>query len=191
MNYKGFKRSVVRRIKFFFKISNKSRWENENNLLTSWDERTRIIASRIPNNVRVLEFGAGRLYLKSLLNETINYTSSDIVPRETSTIVCDLNKSPYPDLDFYDYIIFSGVLEYIYNIQKLVKYLSRYCNVIIASYAVNDLNKDIKRIDHGWVNDYSTSDIKEIFKNCNFYCTEQIIWESQIIFIFSKNEKVE
>ena len=50
-------RSLLCRV---FGWSDRSRWSDTKELLTDWDERTRILARLVPDGARVIEFGAGR-----------------------------------------------------------------------------------------------------------------------------------
>ena len=135
--------------------SDYQRWGNKQSLSPFWDSRTKKIANQIEPGTSVIEFGAGRLVLKTFLTENCSYTPSDLVDRGNGTIVCDLNSDTLPQFQAYDVAVFSGVLEYINNVPRLIRYLSSCVNVIIASYAVTDTNKRNRRV-HGWVNDYSS-----------------------------------
>ena len=70
--------------------------------------------------------------------------------------VCDLNKE-YPELDYYDVVVFSGVLEYIYDVPSLIEYLFNKCVEMIFSYAISDSGPSkAGRRAKGWVNDCKT-----------------------------------
>ena len=120
------------------KGSDYQRWESERNLSPSWDSRTQQIAKLIDAHASVIEFGAGRLILKAYLPDGCTYTPSDLVDRGNGTIICDLNSDELPQLQSYDIAVFSGVLEYVNNVPKLISHLSNCVDVIIASYAVTD-----------------------------------------------------
>src|ERR1700677_4824121 len=99
----------------WFGWSDRSRWRNTKELLPGWDERTLILASLLPGNSRVIEFGAGRRQLELHLPAGCTYIASDLVDRGKDTLVCDLNVEPRPDLSRLgiDTAVFGGVLEYI------------------------------------------------------------------------------
>ena len=50
--------------------SDYKRWTNPHSLETWWDARTEKIARLIPQNTRVIEFGAGRRQLETFLDRS-------------------------------------------------------------------------------------------------------------------------
>ena len=178
-------RKVETTLRKFTGQSDFQRWGNMDGLSKSWDSRTIQIAKLIEPETSVIEFGAGRLVLKAALNESCSYTPSDIVNRGEGTIICDLNEEVLPLFQAYDVAVFSGVLEYINDVPKLILHLSNYVNVILASYAVTEKNKS-NRLSGGWVNDYSTNQFINVFENSGFHCVHTEEWKSQVIFKFLK-----
>jgi len=135
----------------------------------------------------VIEFGAGRLVLKNFLPASCSYTPSDLVDRGSGTIVCDLNSDTLPQLQSYDTAVFSGVLEYINDLPELILFISSHVNSILASYAVTNTFKGNRR-SQGWVNDYSKSQIIDIFRGAGFQCTHTEKWGTQVIYKFSSSK---
>lgn len=101
------------------KQSDISRWSQEKSLFSSWDERTQLLANHILPESKVFEFGAAHLVLNEMIPKGCVYLHSDIVKRNEKTLVVDLNKN-LPELPQVDYIIFSGVLEYIFEVKNLI-----------------------------------------------------------------------
>ncbi|MEZ4867709.1 MAG: methyltransferase domain-containing protein [Caldilineaceae bacterium] len=170
-----------------FGKSHTSRWANANNLFESWDTRTKMLASFIPPNSTVLEFGAGRMMLRHYLPEGCQYTPSDIVDRGQNTLVCDLNAAHLPPFPFHDVIVFGGVLEYVHDLQRLIAHVATSCEMIVASYAVADLpdqSTTISRRRHGWVNDWNSQALQALFLQNGFACEEMMVWEMQHLFKF-------
>lgn len=154
-----------------FKLFKKNRWADINNIHKTWESRMNLIVKHIENANSVLEFGAARLYLKTLLPSKVKYTNSDLYKRDKNTIVCDLNKPPYPKFDYNDYIIFSGVLEYVNDVPFLLRVLSENTSNIIFSYSVTDYSQNSNyeyRQRSQWVNNYTIRDLAEIAKKINF-----------------------
>ena len=150
--------------------SNKSdykRWENTKNLSPKWESRTLQMANLIPPNASVIEFGAGRMVLKSHLPSGCTYTPSDIVDRGEGTLICDLNGVELPIFSPHEIAVFSGVLEYVNDVPRLVAHLSENVDTIIASYATLDNNQRNRRA-NGWVNDYSSEQFVAIFRQCGY-----------------------
>lgn len=168
------------------KNSDYKRWETDRALSPKWDSRTEQIAKLIGTESSVIEFGAGRLVLKRFLPDCCTYTPSDLVDRGEGTIICDLNSDVLPQLEAFDVAVFSGVLEYINNVPRLIGHLSNHVDSIVASYAVTDAKK-INRRGQGWVNDYSSKQFVEVFENSGFQCEHTEKWKSQFIFRFKKS----
>jgi hypothetical protein len=165
--------------------SDKDRWAEPSNLHESWDERTRILASRIEPNSRVLEFGAGRLVLEAMLPPGCSYTPSDLVARDARTVVCDLNRYPLPDLGRHDVIVFSGVLEYVSDLPRLIRELSPVAPRLLASYAVctrSAASERLLRRSHGFMTDLDEEQFLAIFHRIGYRPVERLDWRSQRIF---------
>lgn len=149
------------------KKSNYSRWKDSKALYESWDERTETLASLVKPNSKVLEFGAGRLVLKQYLPENCEYLHSDLVKRAEDTIVIDLNKT-LPEIPKVDFIVFSGVLEYVNDIERLLVHLSKKTNHIVFSYAIKDNFESVNyRRSQGWVSDFSNKDFLVLAQKIN------------------------
>lgn len=173
----------------FLKLTNKSdykRWSQTSSLFESWDERTKILASKIKPESVVFEFGAARLVLKDFIPSNCTYLHSDIVARNKETFVIDLNKN-LPEIPKSDYIVFSGVLEYINDVEKVLKYCSNFTNEILFSYAVSEnfSNSETRRY-NGWVSDLAASDIKEISVKLNWKLEFIENWKGQALYSMKK-----
>ena len=150
--------------------SDYEKWSSLDGFSQDWDQRTKQIAGLIQPGESVIEFGAGRMALKQFLPEDCAYTPSDIVDRGRGTVICDLNNSELPLFPPHDVAVFSGVLEYVNNVPRLILHLSSSVNVIIASYAVADFKKKGRRR-HGWVNDFTSKQFINIFSREEFSCS--------------------
>jgi len=82
-----------------------ARGEGNLALLSSWDERTRLLAKLISPECRVLEFGAGRRELRHCLPFGCVYIPSDLVSRSSDRVVLDLNARPLPELEEVDVVV--------------------------------------------------------------------------------------
>lgn len=164
-----------------------NRWAKKKNLYPDWDERTIIISQFIPENSSVLEFGAARMILKEYLPENCTYTPSDIVSRSPETIVFDLNKDNLSLFDYYDVIIFSGVLEYVFDVKKLILGLSFKTSKFVVSYAPLENYSNLEnRKKNGWVNNFKIDEFTQIFKSVGFIGKEVANWRGQRIMVFDK-----
>jgi hypothetical protein len=143
----------------------------------------------IDDGTSVIEFGSGRLVLKACLPNECSYTPSDLVDRGYGTIVCDLNSTVLPQFDLYDVAVFSGVLEYVNDVSRLIMHLSKSVNTIVASYAIKETNRFDRR-QSGWVNDFSSDDLIALFESAGFQCDHFERWQSQVIYRFRKRIRV-
>jgi len=152
-----------------FKRSDKGRWEAGASLMPEWDERTKRLASFVKRGESVIEFGAGRMVLPQFLPTGCAYTPSDIVDRGVGTIVCDFNDKTLPPIPPHDVAFFSRVLEYVYDVRRLVTALSGTVGVFVLSYTVcaSQAERHSRRT-NGWVSDCSTLELFEIFLENGF-----------------------
>lgn len=172
------------------------RWADPRSIYASWESRTQLAATLVPDNSRVIEFGAARRVLEKYLDPSCTYTASDLVDRGPGTIVCDLNERPLPDLgaDVYDAAVIMGVLEYVRDVPSMLDWLTRHVPVCVLSYACAKANghplrgrfETIGRLNHGWVNSYSEEDLRTFFQDRGFALRRDEDWENQRLFLFSR-----
>jgi hypothetical protein len=172
------------------------RWSHPASLEKWWDSRTRVIAGLIPPGARVLEFGAGRCQLQQYLPEGCSYVPSDLVPRQSGTIVCDLNHRPLPDLRHVgaDVAVFAGVLEYMHDLPSMVQWLSRQAPMVIASYdylksrpwTAARASELLQRRHFGYHNNCTLDEIEAVFLEAGFQCVDRETWQTQAVLVFVK-----
>ena len=172
------------------------RWTDINNYEQWWDSRTQKIARFIPPNSRVIEFGAGRRQLEKLLDPTCSYVPSDLTDRGPGTLVCDLNRRPFPDLSHLnvDTAVFGGVLEYLQDLESLVEWLAQHVSLCVVSYACAPprdgmfrlLRSSFDRYYYGYMNAYEEDQLIDIFRKGGFHCVARDLWTSQRLFLFGK-----
>ena len=174
------------------KYLNKSdykRWTTLNSFNKGWDQRTIKMAEFILPNTKVIEYGAGRKVIKKYLPKNCIYTPSDIVDRGDGTIICDLNQKTLPKFDNYNYAIFSGVLEYVNNVPRLIQHLTNNIDIFIISYEVLKDDITLKRGIQGWVNSYKERELLNIFENNGYKLTDKSSWLNQGIYVFKKSSQ--
>lgn len=160
-----------------------ARWGRPESLHDDWVERTALIAGMIQPNSSILEFGAGKERLREFLPQGCRYQPADIIARSINTIVADLNVTTPKLTEKYDYIVFSGVLEYIHDVQKLLHYVRDNCTTCILSYAPTDcLECMTTRMRSGWVNHLSKNSFESILHNAGFEILEKRVWRGQDIY---------
>ena len=167
------------------KQSDINRWKNSNELFEDWNQRTSILGNYITPGSKVIEFGSGNMSLKKMLPENCVYTPSDIVKRTEETIVCDLNRPIYFDLSFYNTAVFSGVFEYVYDIDTVFKQLEKHIPHIILSYACSDICTH-NRLINGWLSEFTEKQLLDIFAKYSYDVIDKQEWRQQTIFNLNK-----
>ena len=178
----GFRRTVKRTQELKrAERSDVERWEDTEELLENWNERTRLLAGLVPPNAKVIEFGAGNMTLKKYLPENCEYQGSDLVQRSPEMKICDLNDGNKFSLGPYDTAVFSGVLEYVYDINKVFEQLNGEINRVVLSYACKDSFSE-NRERFGWLSDYKKEELVKIFHKYHYEIINYRQWRKQSIF---------
>ena len=139
----------------------------------SWDERNEIIAGYIPAGSSILDVGCGAQTLKQHLKPGCRYQPSDVVKSTPEVIFCDFNANVYPDVkEKYDYVVCSGVLEYIREPEKFLRRIPPLGHSVILSY--NPLlpgGSKLTRMGNGWgwVNHFTKEELQTLFGECGFF----------------------
>lgn len=163
------------------KKSDIERWSLNEQLFEDWNQRTKILGDYIKSEARIIEFGAGNMFLKNYLKNYSKYTPSDIIKRFDETVVADLNDTLSINLSDYDTIVFSGVLEYVYDIENVFSQITPEIQQIVLSYCCSDILK-LSRLKNGWLSDYTQKQLIEIFQKYNFIVQDYQEWKNQSIF---------
>ncbi|MBL8079496.1 MAG: hypothetical protein JNM55_16140 [Anaerolineales bacterium] len=178
---------ILRVFKSFFIRSDYKRWENVHLEDFKWNGRNQLIANLISEGSSVIDIGAGTQSIKRYLINC-EYQPCDLVRRTEDTIYCDFNLGVYPKVNkIYDYVVCSGVLEYIRNPEDFISYVGSVGNIAILTYAPLEGDASIvSRLENGWVNHFSKLQIEELFSDLN-YCFEIAgCWKKQIIYCIEK-----
>jgi hypothetical protein len=148
--------------------TNVHRWrEVSKNPHPHWDGRNEIIAKLIPPESSVLDLGCGPQTLRRHLHTSCKYQPCDVIQSTPDVILCDFNAGIYPQVnERYDYVICSGVFEYIRNPAEFLKKNSRLGNVTILSY--NPLGQfpgdsKIRRLNCDWLNHFTNPELEMLF----------------------------
>ncbi len=168
------------------KLSDYERWKQTEELFVDWNQRTAILASMITQEANIIEFGAGNMALKNHLPPDCSYTPSDIYKRSEGMLECDLNSRIEFELEPYDTAVFSGVFEYVYDMDKVFQQLSDSIDNVVLSYACSDIS-NANRLKSGWLSDYSKKELEDIFEKYSYQIVEYKEWRNQSIFNLRKS----
>jgi hypothetical protein len=148
--------------------TNVRRWrEVAKNPRPHWDGRNEIIARLIPAGSSVIDLGCGPQTLRRHLDPSCKYQPCDVIQSTPDVIFCDFNSGIYPKVtQSYDYVICSGVFEYIRNPAEFLKKNSMLGKVMILSY--NPLHQfpgdsKIRRLNCDWINHFTKPEVEALF----------------------------
>lgn len=171
----------------FFGATDHGRWADADTF-ENWEERTKLMAALIPEEARVIEFGAGNRLLERHLHPSCSYVPSDLVSRGPDTIVLDLNTRPLPQLarNGFDVAACAGVLEYLADLPSFAHWLATQARSVVASYECSRseprtwarLTENYSRAGAGWVNGYSERELVELFADAGLARKHQVDWHT-------------
>lgn len=182
--------SLVKNLAFsLLQKSDIKKWGNLNNHSTKWSGRSELMSKYINDGESVFEFGAGRCHLKAMLPPNCSYIPSDIVEREHKTFVCDFNHRPLPEFPKTDVAFFSGVLEYVHDLDTFLPAIKKSFKKVITSYADTDTSKNrSSRTRHGWFNHLSRKQFIAKLEEYGFVLVEESRWKRHGIYVFISKE---
>jgi hypothetical protein len=162
-----------------------NRWKKNITTKPPWDERNKAIAALIPAGSRVIDVGAGSQSLKMHLGEACDYQPCDLIQSSPDCLLCDFNRNVYPVVQCqYDYVIVSGVLEYIEQPREFIGRIVRYGHFTLLSYKPWDgrASGKLRRLSEGWVSHLRESDLETIFAELSIDFSRATTWQGHIIY---------
>jgi hypothetical protein len=148
--------------------TNVDRWrEVSKNPRPHWDDRNENIAQLIPPGSSVIDLGCGPQTLRRHLYPNCKYQPCDVIKSTPDVIFCDFNAGIYPDVkETYDYVVCSGVFEYIRKPEEFLRKNSQLARTMILSFnPFGQLPGDskIRRLNCDWVNHLNKSELEALF----------------------------
>ncbi len=135
----------------------------------AWDERNKIIAGFIPPGSSVLDVGCGAQTLKQYLKPGCRYQPCDVVKSTPDVIFCDFNAGIYPPVgEPYDYVVCSGVFEYIRKPEEFLGRVPLLGHATIMSYnLLPPGGSKLARLanGYGWLNHFTLEELENLFKH--------------------------
>ena len=157
-------------------MSDVERWSNPESYSETWNSRTKLLASLVDENKTVIEFGAGMNPISEYLPESNKCMITDFVDKgDIKYAKYDLNAHNMIDFGRYDYAVFSGVLEYIVDLPRKLRFVSDRCQNIVASYSTLDAYPKYRE-EHGWVNSYTSDQFIGLFHDARMRMVNCISW---------------
>jgi hypothetical protein len=147
--------------------TDKRRWRKVATEVPPWDERNRMIATLIPPNSAVVDLGCGAMTLKGRLAAGCIYQPCDVVQSAPEVLQCDFNAGLYPALTReYDFVICSGVLEYMRDPLGFLTRISRYGTTVLLSYnPMQSGESKMSRLAKGWLSHMTQPELEQLFRD--------------------------
>lgn len=116
----------------------------------------------------------------------------DAVPSTPNTIHVDFNARQIPCVSkAYDYVVCSGVMEYIIPVHLLLEMLGKWGRTVIISYAVTGPTQSQEaRRKCGWLNHFSDSRVRGLFARHGLRLQLVIPWERQLIYVLDSSKTI-
>lgn len=155
--------------------------------------RVEMFAEWIPADVQsVVDYGAGKMYLKEYLPPEVAYFPVDYIQRNEQTILCDLNQGIFPEIST-DAAVCSGVLEFIYTAEMLLAHVCAHTHkMVILSYLGIDNFPNIEgRRASAYVSDLSEKQIVERMGANGFRLEKRVpdpVNQACMVYLFLRGE---
>jgi hypothetical protein len=171
-------------LKTIFMTNDTARWQRNAEVQPEWDTRNQIIGKLIPAGATVLDLGAGAQTLKKYLQPGCEYQPCDLVKSSDDILLCDFNAGVYPKVTKqYDYVVASGVLEYIRSPREFLEKILTLGDVLILSYEVlQPRETSLQRLARGWVNHMTQEQLQTLFTQLGFQWELVEVWQKQVIY---------
>lgn len=157
------------------------RWRRDHSLDAAWHERSMLMVRDIPAGSSVIDVGAGSQVVRGLLAEDCKYTPVDLVSRSPDTVVCDLNGDGLPDLTA-DWLVGSGVVEYVFDVDRLLSWMASVAPRIVFSYELADEETRYYRRSRSWVNDFTADQMRALLNRHGLEAVDTARWKRQTIY---------
>jgi hypothetical protein len=162
-------------------------WTEVERFDESWKSRIEAMAAYIRAGDAVVDVGCGPMWLRQYLPAGARYTGIDYKYRGEGMVVCDLNASPLPELPADIYFI-SGCLEYVQQPPVLIERMAALTRRCVISYCCIDEYPDVhNRSKRAWVNSFSADEVRQLFRQAGFECSEsKKLVSGNTLFFFEK-----
>lgn len=168
------------------------RWSNSQSHVDYWKHRTYRLAEWISSDSRVIEIGCGKQAITDVLDKSISYLPTDAFPLDPSVHILDLNRPAtqwrLPGGDNFDYLVSSGVLEYLLATETAIEWFSTRVNTILCSYLHPEpcgMESIDERINAGFKNHYSIGQLNDLFEQFGYKRVETGFWHGHRLYKFS------
>lgn len=156
------------------KATEAARWADFEAMRQGAAERAALAARWIERGARVLDIGAGVMALRNALPPDCGYVPADLLPFDPATVVVDLNDGGFPK-GAYDVVAMLDVLEFVHDVERLLKRAASAAPRLIASYRPAEAMSIHKRRACGYFSDYTAAEFEALLDTTGWRvqdCTE-------------------
>jgi hypothetical protein len=135
-----------------------------------WEGRAALAGGWLAEANTIADLGCGTMNLERYLRAGQTYIPVDLTARDERTLILDLNRpSDLDRLPGADACALLGVLEYSYLPDALLEAVRRAYRQVVLTFNVrlDDQGLDA-RLEHGWINHYSSDEIAALFAQHRF-----------------------
>jgi len=149
--------------------TDRQRWEDAASYEQFWSDRSAAAAKLCRPGQWVCDIGCGMRGLGALLPLGCTYLPADLRCWEPVVERCDLNAGLLPErhLARCEVVTLLGVIEYIYDLPRLLAALARRAETVVLSYNSAELS-EVDRAGYGWVNALTSEAILELLRQAGF-----------------------
>jgi polysaccharide pyruvyl transferase WcaK-like protein len=156
---------------------NEQRWFKTLAPDPAWTERTEFIGRFIRQGLRILDIGAGTMDVRQLWAPA-HYTPVDIIQRDPTTHVVDLNQNSIPPhlIEGCELVSALGLLEYLNEPQQLLATLAQAKKPVVCTYAATDYFPDLHARDkNSWRNHWSMTQFEAMAVEAGFLIAWRLV----------------
>ena len=150
-----------------------------------WEDRAVAAAKFVPAGARVLDLGCGKMLVERHLPPDCTYVPLDAVSRDERTIVCDLNRDPFPPVTA-DMAIGLGVMEYLYQVPRFLRRVAKAAPLALLTYYPLEAEPRRDRLSMGWVNALNSNELIALMRHAGFKKVEVVRYSPKCHFFLAR-----
>jgi hypothetical protein len=162
------------------------RWMQTENLDPNWDQRAEFALAPVAKSLAVVDVGCGQQSVKRIAQPS-RYLGIDVVTRDSSTYVIDLNSEPLSNDVFknHELVTAFGLIEYLNDPSLIFKGIADEGLCFVLSYKILREGDTVDRRSQGWINDYTASELKHELEHAGLTIVHETFFDKSEIIIYA------